>query len=279
MVLAWRTTSARESELDAPRPGKERAEAVLVSRSATSITLQVFLRPAVPGGDDATGVLFSPAQGVKRGGPPGMLPKNAEASRNGANAREIEKFYRASVKHADTRGSGPVLTRTTQLVADRSAIATSDTEKAEQMIAFTDSRDDAADLAAGLEVHHFRDLVRQLLFKALQPRESITSEMLGELVTKSRSGVELSESEAAIVEKREKAPGKILGKRHGSFSAGNGRRGGTGSPCRARCQRLVLPSRLAESRDKPRRRAGFPWGSTPAGPKVSLAKYPGKDGN
>jgi len=35
------------------------------------------------------------------------------------------------------------------------------------MIVFTDSRDDAADMAAGLEVNHFRDLVRQLLQQAL----------------------------------------------------------------------------------------------------------------
>ena len=41
--------------------------------------------------------------------------------------------------------------------------------KTEKMIAFTDSRDDAADLAA-FGVHHYRDLVRQLIHKTIEKR-------------------------------------------------------------------------------------------------------------
>ncbi len=163
-----------------------------------------FLRPS-SGGDDTTGVVFSPAQGVKVAGLPECCPR-CGSEQKWRNAKEIKKFYRASV-NTPIRGLRTGLNATMRLVADRSAIATSDTAKAEQMIAFTDSRDDAADLAAGLEAHHFRDLVRQLLFKALQPREAITSELLCQLVAKTKSGTDLSEGEAAIVEKAKKLPG------------------------------------------------------------------------
>lgn len=62
--------------------------------------------------------------------------------------------------------------------------ATSDSHDAEKMIAFTDSRDDAADLAAGLELHHFRDLIRQLIFIGIQPRSVSSSTELEALVGK-----------------------------------------------------------------------------------------------
>lgn len=233
-----------------------------------------FLRPAVPGGDDATGVLFSPAQGVNVAGLPECCAR-CGSEQKWRNAKEIEKFYRASV-NTPIRGLRTGLNVTTQLVADRSAIATSDTDKAEQMIAFTDSRDDAADLAAGLEVHHFRDLVRQLLFKALQPREAITSGLLGELVAKTQSGSPLSEGEAGIVEKAKKLPGNPWQAAR-LLSAGMAEEAeslvlaelddAASSSC------VAWPSLVTSLVDEL-----VAMGVNPAGPKVSLAKYPGKDG-
>ena len=64
---------------------------------------------------------------------------------------------------------------TTQLVADRAMFATGDGSHSEKMIAFTDSRDDAADLAAGIELNHYRDLVRQLVHSSLEPKTIPTS--------------------------------------------------------------------------------------------------------
>lgn len=233
-----------------------------------------FLRPAVPGGEDATGVIFSPAQGVNVAGLPECCPR-CGSEQKWRNAKEIEKFYRASV-NTPIRGLRTGLNATTQLVADRSAIATSDTVKAEQMIAFTDSRDDAADLAAGLEVHHFRDLVRQFLFKALQPREAITSEMLGELVAKAKSGTDLSESEAAIVEEAKKLPGNPWQAAR-LVSAGMAEEAEMAVlaelDASASTSRVAWPTLVTTLVDEM-----VAMGINPAGPKVSLAKYPGKDG-
>jgi DEAD/DEAH box helicase domain-containing protein len=78
------------------------------------------------------------------------------------------------------RGLRAGLNVTTQLVAERTMVATGDRVGAEKMIAFTDSRDDAADLAAGLELNHFRDLVRQLMYKVLTFEAVANSDWLRE---------------------------------------------------------------------------------------------------
>ena len=233
-----------------------------------------LLSPALPGGDDATGVVFSPALGVKVAGLPECCPR-CGSEQKWRNAKEIEKFYRASV-NTPIRGLRNGLNPTMQLVADRSAIATSDTTKAEKMIVFTDNRDDAADLAAGLEIHHFSALVQQLLFKALQPREPITSELLGQLVAKTKSGTGLSEGELAIMEEAKKLPGN-------PWQAAR-----LDSADMAEDAELTILAELDANASSSR--VAWPslvnsllnelvsMGVNPAGPKVSFAKYPGKDG-
>ena len=81
----------------------------------------------------------------------------------------MSKFFSGSVE-SPIRGLKTGLNATSQLIADRSMFAVGEKNKTEKMIAFTDSRDDAADLAAGLEVHHYRDLVRQLIHKTIEKR-------------------------------------------------------------------------------------------------------------
>lgn len=85
------------------------------------------------------------------------------------------KAYFRGIVSSPVRGLRTGLNIVTQLIADRAMYSAGDGEKAEQMIAFTDSRDDAADLAAGLELNHFRDLVRQLIYATIQPRNVPTS--------------------------------------------------------------------------------------------------------
>lgn len=234
-----------------------------------------FLGPATPGTDDATGIIFSPAPGVNVAGLPECCPR-CGSEQKWRNGRELDKFYRGSV-NTPIRGLRTGLNVTTQLAADRASIATSDTSKAEQMIAFTDSRDDAADLAAGLETHHFRDLVRQLLFKALQPREAITSSTLRNLVKKLKEGVDLSVEDNTIVEKAKKLPGN-------PWQAARLVEAGAAEESEIR----VLAELDAAASSS---RVGWPMlvsslldelvgmGVNPAGPKVSLAKYPGSTGS
>ena len=100
---------------------------------------------------------------------------------------DLGTFYKSNVS-SPIRGLRTGLNVTTQLVAERSMVATGDLKHAEKMIAFTDSRDDAADLAAGLELNHFRDLVRQLVYSALSPKDVPTSGWLLEHADQIKDG-------------------------------------------------------------------------------------------
>jgi DEAD/DEAH box helicase domain-containing protein len=136
-------------------------------------------------GEDG-GVVFEVSGSIADNEKVAALPENCPccgSSRTFFNSRDKKTFFKGSVE-TPIRGLRTGLNVTTQLVADRVMFATSDTDDAEKMIAFTDSRDDAADLAAGLELHHFRDLIRQLIFKGIQPRPVPTSAEIDALVGK-----------------------------------------------------------------------------------------------
>lgn len=132
------------------------------------------------------GVVFDVSGNLADNEKVAALPENCPccgSSRSFFNSRDRKTFFRGVVE-TPIRGLRTGLNVTTQLVADRVMFATSDTNDAEKMIAFTDSRDDAADLAAGLELHHFRDLIRQLIFVGIQPRAVPSSGELEALVGK-----------------------------------------------------------------------------------------------
>ncbi|WP_040487942.1 DEAD/DEAH box helicase [Fodinicurvata sediminis] len=115
---------------------------------------------------DEGGVVFCVSGDLRGSEKVAALPEICpccEGTRKFFNDREKKAFFSGSVQ-TPIRGLRTGLNVTTQLVADRVMHAASDTGAAEKMIAFTDSRDDAADLAAGLELHHFRDLIRQLIY-------------------------------------------------------------------------------------------------------------------
>ncbi len=137
----------------------------------------------IAGHPEPTGVVMAvPGNlpvGLKVAGLPETCP-HCLSSSSFFNQRDLKAFYGGTVE-TPIRGLRTGLNATTQLIADRAMLACGDGISAEKMIAFTDSRDDAADLAAGLELHHFRDLVRQLVGKALKPSGAPTSEMLASL--------------------------------------------------------------------------------------------------
>ncbi|MFO0734015.1 MAG: hypothetical protein U0361_24245, partial [Nitrospiraceae bacterium] len=126
--------------------------------------LDPYLGQLVPADPEPTGIAMAAPtnlpSGLKVAGLPETCPR-CLSSYDYFNSRDLKAFYGGTVQ-TPIRGLRTGLNATTQLIADRSMLATGDGLKAEKMIAFTDSRDDAADLAAGLELHHFRDLVRQL---------------------------------------------------------------------------------------------------------------------
>lgn len=138
------------------------------------------------GSSDSTGVVFLKPNGLAPDETVAALPETCpccHGNRKWQNSRkENRRAFFSGIVESPIRGLRTGLNITTQLVADRAAYSTGDGDEAERMIAFTDSRDDAADLAAGLELNHFRDLIRQLVHQGLQPRSLPSSEVLRQYV-------------------------------------------------------------------------------------------------
>lgn len=145
-----------------------------------------ILRPA-DGLEDQTGVIYCPPPDhPKVAGLPECCPR-CESDSSYFNSLALDQFYNGTVK-TPIRGLRTGLNATTQLIADRSSIAISEDGKPEKMIAFTDSRDDAADLAAGLELYHFRDLVRQLVQAEIRPGGVPSANLLVQIAQLSKQG-------------------------------------------------------------------------------------------
>ncbi len=88
--------------------------------------------------------------------------------------RKPRIFFRGVVRspiRAHTTGTAA----STQVILDRVVNAIGETPDDAKTIIFTDSRDDAAATAAGVELNHFRDLVRQLMTTELEAHVSPAS--------------------------------------------------------------------------------------------------------
>jgi DEAD/DEAH box helicase domain-containing protein len=84
-----------------------------------------------------------------------------------------------------------------QVLADRIVDVLATPTEAGKTIVFTDSRDDAASVAAGLELNHFRDLLRQLIRIELQPK---TARPLGEVARAAARDEPIAVSEQAALD-------------------------------------------------------------------------------
>lgn len=93
---------------------------------------------------------------------------------------------------AHTTGTGAV----SQSLTDRLVETLGDGARAAKTIVFTDSRDDAAEVAAGLEYNHFRDLLRLLMRREIAPRQRRPIHLL---VRDAARGVVLAGEEATQV--------------------------------------------------------------------------------
>jgi DEAD/DEAH box helicase domain-containing protein len=88
------------------------------------------------------------------------LPEQCPRCLTRGTKQEPARFFRGDVRtpiRAHTTGTA----RTTQIILDRLVRELGDENSNAKTIVFTDSRDDAATTGAGIELNHFRDLVRQ----------------------------------------------------------------------------------------------------------------------
>lgn len=123
--------------------------------------------------DGISGVFFPPGNSDVA-----ALPERCPRCDSSKKQKDLRAFFDGRVE-SPIRGLRTGLNATTQLVGSRTLDALQEKGvKPEKMIAFTDSRDDAADLAAGLELNQFRDLVRQVLFRTLISKSGVVSERL-----------------------------------------------------------------------------------------------------
>lgn len=146
-------------------------------------------------GGDATGTMLNvvnpPAEDRLR--VPALPERCPRCDARGHN-RDRRTFFRSVVRspiRAHTTGTA----RVGQIVLDRVVKSVGDTPAEGRTIVFTDSRDDAAATAAGVELNHFRDLVRQLI-----TREIETSVSPPELMRRAAAGSALAEPEGALIE-------------------------------------------------------------------------------
>lgn len=146
------------------------------------------LEPAVTT-SEATGSMLCVPVGIDAPALPEKCPQCA-ADRH---QFELAAFFKGKVQ-SPIRGMRTGTNAVTQLISDRAASRLGEQGKSSQMIAFTDSRDDAADLAGGLELNHFRDLIRQLIFQKLE--EGSESGIAAVRSAVAKGGANLSPEEA-----------------------------------------------------------------------------------
>ena len=223
----------------------------------------------------STGLVFlRPTAGLAPSETIGALPETCpccQGNRRDQNARpENRKAFFSGTVQSPVRGLRTGLNITTQIAADRAMYSTGDGTNPEKMIAFTDSRDDAADLAAGLELNHFRDLVRQLVHASIQPRDIPRSAEISEVVL---GDLDADPALAALRDKVEAhSPGIFMAVKLVKLNAASNAERDLVARHDASLasQRTSWPMLLVSMRN-----ALLAIGQNPAGPAASLASYDG----
>ena len=139
-----------------------------VRLSFTGATWEPFLGAVTPSGANRTGVILAasgiPAEAIWR---IPALPERCPHCELQTGRQELRQFFRGIVR-SPIRAHTAGLAQATQLLLSQLHRSMGETAGDSRTIVFTDSRDDAARTAVGVERNHFRDLVRQLIRKQLE---------------------------------------------------------------------------------------------------------------
>jgi DEAD/DEAH box helicase domain-containing protein len=169
------------------KPSKFRFRAARLDPKAGLLTASL--------GPDATGTILSVAHPLGFEEPrvpavPERCPRCLSVGRN-LNPRI---FFRGIVR-SPIRGLGAGTTRVGQILVDRLTAMVGQTTDDTKTIVFTDSRDDAAGTAAGLELNHFRNMIRQLIRRELEANRSPSA-----ILRAGAAGELLSDADHAVLE-------------------------------------------------------------------------------
>ena len=149
-----------------------------------------FLGCLSPSSIQPTGIMlsFSPVPPEEEIVVP-ALPERCPRCEMKTGRQELNKFYRGIVR-SPIRAHTAGLSQATQLLMSQLHRSMGATAKESRTIVFTDSRDEAAMTAVGVERNHFRDLVRQLI------RQRLESELMDEAQLFRRGVVDPSQLDA-----------------------------------------------------------------------------------
>ncbi len=89
----------------------------------------------------------------------------------------VRTYFRGTTR-SPIRGHTTAAPRVTQLLVETVMETLGQTPESRKTIVFSDSRDEAARLAAGIELNHFRDLVRQVSVGIVQERSETLVELM-----------------------------------------------------------------------------------------------------
>jgi DEAD/DEAH box helicase domain-containing protein len=125
-----------------------------------------------PAGMHSSGTMLSVKGAPDPGGHriPALPERCPRCDARGINTKP-RIFFRGIVR-SPIRGHATGTARTTQVILDRVVKEIAESPADARTIIFTDSRDDAASTAAGVELNHFRDLVRQIITAELETASS-----------------------------------------------------------------------------------------------------------
>lgn len=154
-----------------------------------------LLKPAFD--EEATGTMYWASDAVDKKNIAGLPEICPCCGVNRYNGKTLQAFFNASVI-SPIRGLRAGLNMSSQIMAGRAVNALAESSEVAQMITFTDSRDQAAEVAASLELNYFRHSVMQLVFQLLDNGADQDIEFARQVVKKDRDGVELSKKEASF---------------------------------------------------------------------------------
>jgi len=113
----------------------------------------------------------------------------------------LSNFFQGVEVNSPILGLRTGLNATAQLIVSNLSTIIGEKDNSEQFICFTDSRDDAADLASGLEVRHFESLIRQLIVRNLDQDFLHNYDDAKNVVKKNQNNENLNEIEIKVLNK------------------------------------------------------------------------------